>query len=499
MPTVLGKNTIVGVIKSAYGSAVQAVGAGNKIDVLEGVKVAAPTKNKVDEDGLDTALKHTWSEPSDLSIELPLAPKYQTLEPIVGLALGLESAVQNEAKASNPLAYVHEFKVGTPENQLTCAIGKAGGTTGSDVVEVIEGQHCAVSEFTIEQSDLGRAKMSAKLIPTDIEYDSAINTPAVIVTCTPGDASYPVNLLTFDHLKNGGLFLTHQNNDAFGTSQKVAVSKFSCKIKPGIGEGAEENYSSSGRQCPVASGKPMAEVSLTLFRDTDTTKTLYDLIRNGEKFKLKPYWKSDRGIPGCSISATSPSTDISGQTDNKLECTITHVGQNVSEAVEITLTLTGLNTGALIAAAIQTAFRAKTATSTYIQEALDKFVCTYNSTVSGKYYLSAATSTLYTFAITAASGTDLKDELKLGSGMGTEPTYVPYQAIIMIPEIVFDPPDDEISLSAKQVNLTGFAMASYGSSTPVGFTTSDEAYLQSSMTSEAIRILFINRSSSEVL
>lgn len=489
---VLGKETLVAVKPETSGSEGTAVacGAGNQIDVLEGLSIEAITKNQVDEDTLAPVLKSTWKEPEQSKITIPVAPKYQTLEPLFGVTLGSETAPEAQ---TNPLAYANEFKEATISRAVTIPVAKGDDKAEANILEISEICGAKVAEYSLDQGDLGRAKEEFVVIGKDTSYASTTNTAATMAAVTLGDASYPTNLLTFDHLKRGGVYLAAQDSDAFGASQKVAVKGLKIGIKTGLLDSIDDNYSTSGREVPIQAGKNMVSVGCTLFRDSTAAKVMYDKIRNGEKMKMKVHYKSDRGIPGCSISAGSPSTDISGGSDTNLKIRITHVLTNTTEDVQITLTLDGLNSGALIAAAIQTAFRAATATGSLFQNFLDTCICTYNSQVSAKYYLSAATSTLYNVAVIAATEKDLKEELKLGTAQsGTEPTYEAYQRIYYIPEIIFSDPGDEFSLGAKPVELEGFAMASY-TTTPYGFNTAEDTYLQSNMSGEQIRIVEVNR------
>lgn len=489
--TVLGKETLVAVkpeTSTAEGTPV-ACGAGNQIDIIS-AEIDATMENKVDEDTLSPSLKSTWQEPKQASAKLNLSPKYQTLEPIFAVALGSEIA---SAQQTNPRAYSQEFREATISRALTLAVAKGEDKAVASILEVIELTGCKVSELTIDQSDMGRAKIEASIVAKDADYDSTTNTGATMDDITFGDASYPVNLMTFDHLKRGGVRLAAQGSDVFGDSQKVAVSAVKVGIKTGLLDSIDDNYSTSGREVPVQAGKFMASLGLTLFRDSTAAKAIYDLIRNNQLLKAILYWKSDRGIPGCIISASSPSVDISGGTDTKLNFTITHILTGTAEDVEITLTLTGLNSGANIAAAIQAALRAKTATSALIQEFLDTAVCNYDSQVAGKYYISANTSVLYDIDSKAASEKDLADELKLSTGAsGTAPDHVCYGVKIFMPEVVFSPPSEKFEMGAKPVELEGFAMAGY-TTTPYGFNTAEDSLLASNMSGEQIRIVVVNR------
>lgn len=494
MSPVLGKSTLVAAKPETSGSEGTAValGAGNQFDVLEGLNVPPTNKNNYEEDVLSPTTKASWSEPESATITIPVSPKYQTLEPLFGVLLGSETA---PAVQSNPLAYANEFKEATIARALTIAIGKAESKIEANVLEVIELSGCKVVEYSLEQSDFGRAKEEFTFVGKDTSYSSTTNTAATIVGITLGDASYPTNLMTFDHLKRGGFYLAAQDSDAFGASQLVSISKWNLKIKTGVSDKIDDNYSSTGREVPIQPGKFIVDIGCTLFRDNTAARAIYQKIRNGEMFKAKVHYKSDRGIPGASIGAVNPSLDITGSSNRKLKIRITHILTNTTEDVEITLAkVTGLDTGAEIATALQTAFRAATATGTLFQTFLDTCTVTYTgSPVTDYYKITASTSCLYNVSVIAATSLDLKAELKLGTGAGgTEPAYSSYQRIFYIPEIKFSDPGDEFDMNTKPVPLEGRAMASY-TTTPYGFNTAEDTYLQSNMSGEQIRIVLVNR------
>ncbi len=114
---------------------------------------------------------------------------------------------------------------------------------------------------------------------------------------------------------------------------------------------------------------------------------------------------------GASISGASPSTNITAETDTKL-----NVSVDGSAAQEITLVLAGLNSGALIAAAIEAAIQA-------LGGVFAAVTCDYNVTVAGKYTIASGTQgTGSSVVITAPTAGSLTEELKLGIAAGGNET-----------------------------------------------------------------------------
>lgn len=113
---------------------------------------------------------------------------------------------------------------------------------------------------------------------------------------------------------------------------------------------------------------------------------------------------------GSSVSGAAPSTDITGETDTKFNISV-----DGSAAQEVTIALAGLNSGALIAAAIEAAIQA-------LGGVFASVTCDYNVTVAGKYCIASGTQgTGSSVVITPAAAGSLTEELKLGvAGGGTE-------------------------------------------------------------------------------
>lgn len=110
---------------------------------------------------------------------------------------------------------------------------------------------------------------------------------------------------------------------------------------------------------------------------------------------------------GRSVSGASPSLDISAGVDNKFAISV-----RGDAAEEVTLTLAGLNSGAAIAAHMQTQIRALGGNKAAV-------TVDYDSTVAGKYaILDSVLGTSSTVVITRAAGNNVTEELKIGTADG---------------------------------------------------------------------------------
>jgi hypothetical protein len=106
---------------------------------------------------------------------------------------------------------------------------------------------------------------------------------------------------------------------------------------------------------------------------------------------------------GTSVSAASPSTDISGATDNKLLISV-----DGSDPEEIELAVAELSSGAAIATALQNAIQALT--GVFAAVTVD-----YNVSATGKYTIKSGTKgTGSSVIITDAPNGNIAEELKLG-------------------------------------------------------------------------------------
>jgi hypothetical protein len=239
------------------------------------------------------------------------------------------------------------------------------------------------------------------------------------------------------------------------------------------------------------------EITLRFLRDDTNSDVFRQLAEDNEKLKLWIDNTSTEGIPGISISDGTPSTDISGSSNSKLEVTLTDAVSGETETKEVTLTLTGLNSGALIAAAIQTAFRAVTATNSRFQRCWQKITCNHNSTVSAKYAITIASNERINVDVTAASSVDLAPELKLGAANGgTEVDAVAYRLMFYVPEVIFEPLGEEVEGGVSEVEFKGYTATSYGATAPKGFDADDDDHLSTDLTgtsNQDVRVVIVGR------
>jgi hypothetical protein len=115
---------------------------------------------------------------------------------------------------------------------------------------------------------------------------------------------------------------------------------------------------------------------------------------------------------GTSLSGANPSLDISAGADNKFKIS---VDGDVAE--EVTLTLAGLNSGAAIAAEMQTKIRALGGSKTTV-------TVTHNEGGNAKYLITSSTNGSGSrVVITPATANNVTEELKIGAtDGGTETT-----------------------------------------------------------------------------
>lgn len=108
-----------------------------------------------------------------------------------------------------------------------------------------------------------------------------------------------------------------------------------------------------------------------------------------------------------SVSAASPSTDISGGTDNKFNISV-----DGDEAEEVALTVAGKNSGELIAAEMESKIQALGGSKAGV-------TVDYNVTNAGKYTIKSSTlGTGSSVVITAATSGSVTEELKISQAEG---------------------------------------------------------------------------------
>lgn len=137
----------------------------------------------------------------------------------------------------------------------------------------------------------------------------------------------------------------------------------------------------------------------------------FDLSTDGLTFVVTVDGTEDTATFNCaagtSVSGDSPSTDITGEVDTKIKIAV-----NGGTAAEVTLDKTGKNTGALIAAELQSKIRALGGAAAAVTVGYGAGVYTVTSGTKG---------TGASIVITPAASGSLTEELKLGvAGGGTE-------------------------------------------------------------------------------
>jgi len=131
-------------------------------------------------------------------------------------------------------------------------------------------------------------------------------------------------------------------------------------------------------------------------------------LANGSTLIVDPDGDGDdtvtfAAVAGTSVSGASPSTDISGETDSKFKIAV-----DGDTAEEVTLDVSGKNTGELIAAEMQTAIQALSGNKATVTVAFDS-VYTITSGTAG---------TASAVVVTDAPSGNIAEELKMGEANG---------------------------------------------------------------------------------
>ncbi len=498
MPDAIGQKTIFGLkveTSGAEGTAV-ALGAGNKREMLEGSGNDPQASVGYNEDALNEDITESWLNDNVPKKSWKANFRFQGHEEELGVLFGtLEDPVQ----MTNPRAYIHEFKISNLTRALTAVIAKGQGkSASSDILEVLEMAGARYAKLAISQGQ-ERAEAVWDAIAKAWTYGSSTNTSSTALNMTMPSSSFPPPFLLFDHLN---VYLAHQETLSFGASHAVDLSSVSWELIRGLADSNEELKASSGFILPYENKRRSVKAAFEFVKEDSTVKQFLQYARAKSLMKSIIEWLADKGIPGCSISGAGPSQDISGGTDGNLKVTITLIDSkngNVSETYSLSLTPGSLNSGALIAAAIQTAVRAKTATDARLQEAINNFVCNYDDDVENKYFLTIDSNKLFNVTVEDGDSDNVADDLNLGTANGgTEPGYQPYLCRLYLPELCSNIPGDEYKVGSMKKKFEMMALARYGTDTPDGFTSSD-TYLQSDMQNEICRMVLVNRLSSNPL
>ncbi len=489
--TVNGYETLLAAkVESTAGTAI-AVGAGDRIDA-KSISLSAKYDQGRDEDSLSPTVKKTWLKTTIPNGTIEAYLPYWGVERLFAILMG--GCTASAHPDGHPLVGVLEFDRDTIAKSLTAAFSLGEGHATADILRVLEvcGLRFASAEFSQENG--AEASASWEFVGKAQTRDSATNTSTNLDEVTFLDASYPSRPVTFDDVT---IRAAHQDSDTFGSGQNIDASGYTLKIMTGIPTDTAKHLSTNGALLPVQLERRGCELTLTFLRDDTNSDVFRQYAEDNEKVKILIDNMSTEGVPGLSVSDSSPSKDISGSSNSKLKITLTDEVTAETESKEVTLTLTGLTSGALIAAAIQTAFRAVTATNSRFQRCWDKLTCDYNSTVSAKYAIGIASNERVSPTVVAASSVDLAPELKLGTpGSGDEYDAVAYRLMFFIPEIVFAPVPEEVSGGVSEVEFNGVASTAYGATAPYGFDADDDDHLSTDLDGDAdqdIRIVVVGR------
>ncbi len=491
MTTVNGYETLFAMKKESTAGTAVAVGAGDRIDAKK-ITLNAKKNLKRDEDSLIPTVKKAWLNQQIPELNFDAYAPYWGNELLFGILMG--SCTVSSHHSGHPLAYTIEYNRDTLSNALTAAFSLGEGHATADMLRVLEVSGFKFSEFSIDQGNgeepgtswVGGGKAQTR--------DSTTNDSSNLDAVTFLDAAYPSRPATFDDL---AVYLAHQDSTSFDSDEEIDASGFNLKIGTGIEVDTEKHLATSGAMVPVATARLMAELAVRFLRDNTASDVFRQYADDCEKLKAKLDYTSDQGIPGMSVSAATPSTDISGSSNTNLNITFTDQVSGDSESVEVVLSVGTLTTDTLIAEAVQTTFRAATATNSRFQKTLNKLTCDYNSTVSAKYAITIASNERVNVEVIAASTKDLSVELKLGTpGSGDEYDAVAYRKIYYIPEIVLEPVGEDVSGGVNEVEFKGTASTAYGSTAPFGFDADDDDLLSTDLdgsNGQDIRIVTVGR------
>jgi hypothetical protein len=396
--------------------------------------------------------------------------------------------------SKHPLAYTMECDRDTIADALTAAFSLGEGHATADMLRVLEVCGLRFSEAEFSQGNGEEAKAVWGFVGKAQTRDSATNTSANLNDVTFPDATYPSRPVTFDDVT---IRLAQQDSTSFDSDENIDASGYGIKIMTGIPTDTAKHLSTNGALLPVQLERRGAEITLRFLRDDTNSDVFRQLAEDNEKLKLWIDNTSTEGIPGISISDATPSTDISGSSNSKLEITLTDAVSGETETKEVTLVATGLDSGAKIAAAIQAAFRAVTATNSRFQRCWQKITCNHNSTVSAKYAITIASNERINVDVTAASSVDLAPELKLGAANGgTEVDAVAYRLMFYVPEVIFEPLGEEVEGGVSEVEFKGYTATSYGATAPKGFDADDDDHLSTDLTgtsNQDVRVVIVGR------
>ena len=492
MATAVGLHSKVAIqVQTARGTA-DTLGAGDQIIIKPGATFPTGDKVEMIGDQLDgyAAPSGARKVRGDKEGALPVVPYLLGVPELLGQVLGTATA---GTEVNNAKTYKRNYEYDSSAAEALSTLYTLAWHADPDnaSTQLKECKDLQIIGWSISAPADGEIEAEIKIYSeTDPIWDSAVNTGSSTWTVPwnefsgrPKSTILP-GLLHSDHFENR-IWLAPQGQGTFAAADKLCLVDWTLEVDFAA---KTDNYAACGGKA-ARPGKWSLTISGTL--SEWSSDTLVEARDARTPYKLKLHGVSERGAEGNSVSAATPSTDISGGTDTSFQVNLDGDG-----AQTVTLTVGTLNTGALIAAAIQTAVRALTAADAKNQQAYDYFACDYDSSVSGRYFLQSGSNkgAASSVVITDAASDNVADDLKIGSTNGGTESVGVYDAIkFFFPTVYiteFEPVPDTAEVLQPTLTLT---VAQGPDSAPVGFTVSDDSDLSSDIDAEAMRIVTINR------
>lgn len=423
---------------------VQSAGYGTEIAVTTGDRILAATV--VPDDGVsrvpnvgeltgryNTRMMETRGQPS-LVITGPAI--YNGLTDLIfALAMGAVSGVTTTPRS---LCAAKQRQYEEDTDLELC--GSAVWTLDSDI-EVMAAPDAHLKSCLLTVPENGEATIQATLLTGSHANDSATNEKTQI------------NAVTFLQSCGEVGFLHHRHMQVklwrgTAASSVVPVKSLSIGYDSGLSEDNVTSKNSSGSTVarPVRNAKPTWTLTMQLHEEItnaygqgwDDDAVYHAIVTFTDTF----------GCAGVSQGDVNPSIDLSAAGDGSIGITLI-TGEAAQDAE---LTVATLNSGALIAAAIQTAIRSLTASDPSNQKAYDECTVTYDGAPATDYYeiIPGGHHGGVSAPVVSAGGTgvDHSGALKLGvAGGGTEQVGVYNVAACYIPYMHYSAKPDGRSIS----------------------------------------------------
>ena len=488
MATAIGLNSKVGLKKQTTRGSPVTLGAGDQIIVSAFTPIPSdtvtPNDDLIDGNGMPAGVR---VERGDKTCTITMPAYYWTTLDILSAMLGTAT---NGTEVNSAGAYKRSFYKDAAE--VCSAIYTACFDYVADLEQYSDLQ---IVKAVVTIPDSGPAEVELTgYTETDVDYDSTTNPNSTSWTVPWAELADSVSRTTgslvpsrlrMPHLLNR-VWLAPQGQASFDATDALCLRDVTITFDYKIDTACQDT-------CGGKAGKPTGhwEISIsgTLSEIDDDTFMSYKNDRVPLKFKLHAL--GDKGAEGVSISGASPSTDLSGGTDTKMNVNLDGDG-----AQEIDLgSPASLTDGDAIAAAIQSAVRALTASDPENQPAYDNFTASYTG---GLYVLQAGSNkgAGSSVVVTDASSNNCADDLKLGTANGGTENAGVYDAWkLFLPEVYvveYQPALDGQGVLRPTLTLRA---ANFEGDAPYGFTTSEDSDLHADMDSTSIEIVTINRES----